>query len=230
MKRIISVFTFVLIFSVFGFGQAENSSCPTIEVIGPDSAIHSGEIMFFSALLNGKTSNYKVEYEWSVDQGTIINGQGSSVIQVSTEGLRETVIDATVVIRGLPAQCSNKASDKGVVIGAVIGEPYDRYGKIPLHDELPRIDNLLIEMKLNPDYEGFILINAEKPERIPQIKKHIQRLVRHIKMRKTAIERITFAIEIAGYDSTFLILVPQGASIPECENCEIIRGEEVILK
>ena len=81
--------------------------CPSLSVTGPSSAmLDSGETMTFSANVSGGSQDQSdVTYNWSVDQGTIIEGQGTPVITVDTNGLENTTVTASVVIGGLCESC-----------------------------------------------------------------------------------------------------------------------------
>ena len=80
-------------------------TCPAISVTGPSSVVQPGETMTFTANVSGG-SQTDVTYDWSVDKGTIIEGQGTPVITVSTEGLSDTTVTATVLVGGLCEKCA----------------------------------------------------------------------------------------------------------------------------
>ena len=64
----------------------ELCTCPTVSVTGPSAVVQPGETMTFTANVSGG-SQTDATYNWSVDKGTIVEGQGTPVITVSTEGL-----------------------------------------------------------------------------------------------------------------------------------------------
>ena len=99
--------------------------------------------MFFSASVGSQEKNYNVKYKWTVDKGKIINGQGTTTIQVSAEGLQDVVIYATFEIEGLPNDCVSKDSDAAVIASVPIGEPYEYYEKLPTDEEIARFDAFL---------------------------------------------------------------------------------------
>ena len=49
--------------------------------------LYPGETMSFSVLIQGEGKN-NLKYKWTVDKGTIVEGEETTVVQVSTEGLK----------------------------------------------------------------------------------------------------------------------------------------------
>lgn len=93
-------------------------SCPTLSVTGPTIPIQPGDLMSFTANISGGNQR-AVNYNWSVSQGTIVSGQGTSFITVDTFGLSNKSITATVSISdGNCSECFISASETGVVAGS----------------------------------------------------------------------------------------------------------------
>lgn len=226
MKRIYPIVIFLVLFNYYLSAQNESSQCPLITVDGPNSYIQPGEIMTFSALIQGKAGT-DLKYRWTTDKGIILEGQGTKVIHVSTEGLSSTVVTATFEIQGLEKDCNNKNSEVGVVSQILFIEPVDSYGKISWEDESMKLDSLLITIQQNPGDKGYIKITTAKNESIINIKKHVGKLVKHIKSRGLSPGRFIFAIEKSEDHRTILMTVSEDAEIPKCENCEIIIGSDV---
>jgi hypothetical protein len=93
---------------------------------------------------------------------------------------------------------------------------------------LARLDAFFIALMNNPDDRGFIQISVGENDTIEQIKKHIQKLIRHVKYRKFPAERLIFAIEkIEKLESstTRLLRLPRDVELP-CDKCEIINGKD----
>ena len=113
-----------------------------------------------------------------------------------------------------------------IAAGIACGLPFDEYDKIEWSDELARLDSFFIRLQEDSDSEGFVWMMIDEKESLESAKKHIARLVKHIKFRKAAKDKIIFAIEKSNYHRTRLIIVPDGAELPGCENCEIIKGKD----
>jgi hypothetical protein len=223
MKEILSTIIFVLLFCLSAFAQNGSSQCPLVTIFGPTSVAYPGDTMSFSVLIQGEGKN-NLKYKWTVDKGTILEGQGTSAVHISTEGLSDVIITATFEIEGLPDSCQNKFQEVGVVVTIGCGLPADEYGKLPLEDELARMDAFLIELQINSEDQGFIWIKTGENETIEDVKKHVQKLVEHIKFRKVSIDKFIFAIEKSDSRMTRLMRISKTQELPECENCEIIKG------
>ncbi len=227
MKQILSLIIFTLALCFSAFAQIDKLPCPNMEIIAPVSVVQPGETMFFSVSVGSEVKNYDVKYKWTVDRGTIINGQNTNTIQISTKGLSDTTVNAKFEIEGLPENCESKISEIGVIAQELPVEPYDQYRKISLLEEVVRLDSFIIALQQYPDSKGFIWITINEKATAESAKKHIRRLVKHIKFRKFAKERIIFAVEKSSNHHTILVIVPNGAEFPSCEKCEIIKGKDL---
>lgn len=227
MKKILSLVFIVIILTASIFGQSDNQTCPKIEIIGPTAAIREGDIMTFSVSPKTRIKNEKAIFIWSVNYGKIIKGQGTSEIEVDTNGIDDTVLTATLQISNLPLGCKNSFSEIGVVFTIIDPVLTDTYGKISLKEELERIDLLLIELQNAPDATGFVWIRLDDTESIESAKKRVEQLVKHIKYRGFLKERIVFAIEKTNVLETELIRLPSGLKFPNCGNCEIIKASDI---
>lgn len=218
---------FVLLFCISTFAQNGSSQCPLVTIIEPNSAVQPGETISFSVLIQGKVKD-TLEFSWNIDKGVILEGQGTSEIHVSTEGLDSETVTATFEIEGLSNSCQSKFQVVGIVAPTIgCGLPTDEYGKIPFDDELLRIDSFLIELQQDSEYQGFIWIKTDENETVAGIKKHIQKLVKHIKFRKVPIDKFIFAIEKSDSHITRLVRVSKFNELPKCEDCEIIKGSDI---
>ncbi len=224
-----TIFTLFLIaaFCIFSFAQTEKPVCPTIKVVGPDSVLRVDETAFFSAELGGEAKNYKIEYEWKVENGEIAGGQGTSQIKVLPKE-HGANLKATVAIKGLPENCSNiKSEVAGIATNICDRIEFDNYGKIPLMDEIARLDNFMASLSQDESYKGYIHITTDKDESIEEVKEHIQLLLKHIRFREFPKEKIIFAIEKSERHSTTLRIITEDMEITVCENCEIIKGKDL---
>jgi hypothetical protein len=226
MKQVIFTTILVFCFGLSVFAQNEFSSCPKIEVTG-GGVVPTGGPMFFTAKLNEAAKNLNLEYDWTVSIGKISDGQNSSSIKIETTGLSNLNITATVKIKGLSENCANIASETGSVAPLPIGEPYDRYGKISISDELGRFDGFIFSLRENPNSKGFLVMNVAKNETFEQTKRRILKLLRITNLRKFPKERLIFALRKSTYIQTTAWIVPESAEFPECDGCLIINGKDL---
>lgn len=131
--------------------------CPTISVTGPSSAVEPGQTMTFTANVSGGSQS-DVTYNWTVSAGTIVEGQGTPTITVSTEGLSDTTITATVDIGGsLCEKCPTSDSETGVVASVPVAVPIDEFGPLANDDVKARLDSFASDLQANPDAQGYII-------------------------------------------------------------------------
>jgi hypothetical protein len=185
--------------------------CPTVSVTGPSAVVQPGETMTFTANLNGGSQDAPT-YNWTVSTGTIVEGQGTPTITVSTEGLRDVTITATVDIGGLCTTCGQlSGSETGVVAGIVEPQLTDEFGPLANDDVRQRIDNFFVALQNDPSAQGYI-INYGPARQVTAR----ERLIRnHIAFRKFDASRIVIVNGgVTEEINTKLWLVPQGATPP----------------
>lgn len=94
--------------------------CPSLSVTGPTTPTKAGENMVFTANVSGGSQD-TVTYKWTVSEGKIAEGQGTSQILVKTTSeMKGRLITATVEIGGINGlcyggECQNNASASGEV-------------------------------------------------------------------------------------------------------------------
>ena len=222
MKQTTFTFILILTFCVFSFAQNEKSLCPKIKLTAPDSMLRVDEPAFFTVELSEEAKNFKVEYQWTVERGEIAGGQGTSQITVLPK-IDGANLKATVKIKNLPENCSDTESELTGIAHKIPECPADSYGKIPLEDELARLDSSMANLMGSPETQAFIILYRDQTESAEQTKKHIQKLIKHIKFREFPKERITFALNKTDFYSTVIYIMLYKTKTPVCENCEIIK-------
>lgn len=184
---------FILVFSFTAVGQTQNNSdCPTISVIGPASVIQTGETMTFTANVSGIDSD-KIEYQWSVNKGTIIEGLGTTVISVDTTGLDGTTITATVKIKGLPSICSNLVSETAIVAPiCILPIALDEFRKLSKNDEKARLYMLVLELQQKGESNALIILYHMPKDNKNTLSKRVERIKDFlIKENKISEERLS---------------------------------------
>jgi hypothetical protein len=214
MKQIFFTFILALFFSFSAFAQNQNQLCSKMP--GTGGVVEAGTPMKFVATLSGKTDNLTLEYEWKVSAGTIVSGQGTCSITVDTTGLADgTNITAEVTVKGLPEGCPNMASETGsIAVPKIIGEPLDRFGKLPRDEVKARMDALFVALGNEPNAQGYI-INYGTDKEIAAREKIFRDA---IAFRKYDVSRITFIRGGANPNGegiwTIVWIVPPGAEPP----------------
>src|SRR6185295_18650818 len=78
--------------------------CPTLSVNAPDN-VNEGSSFFVTSNVAGGDPKVTPTYNWLISAGTISKGQGTSTIEVATNGLGTQTITATVEIGGFVRTC-----------------------------------------------------------------------------------------------------------------------------
>lgn len=227
MKKTLLFLNFILMFCLSTVAQNETFPCPKVSVTGPDSVLRSGEMITFTASILSEIKHKNLKYNWSVDKGLLIKGQNTNTIRVSTEGLSDTTIIASVEIELLNQQCESIASQTGVVAPLIEIQDYDDYGKVPFVEELTRFDPLIYQLQQNSEYQGYVLMRINNDEKISDVKKHIRKLIKYIKSRKLSADRFIFAIEKSDVHSTRLMTILKNEEFSVCISCEIIKPSDL---
>ena len=185
--------------------------CPTVSVTGPSATVKPGETMTFTANVNGGSQDSPT-YNWTVDKGTIVEGQGTPTITVSTEGLNDTTLTATVDIGGLCATCPQVSdSETGVIAGRPVARMTDEFGPLANDEVRARLDAYFVELQNDPSAQGYI-INYGPARQVAAREKLIRN---HIAFRKFDASRIVIVNGgTADEINTKLWVVPQGADAP----------------
>ncbi len=181
--------------------------CPQVSITAPPSAVNPGDNMTFTANVSGGSQS-NVTYEWSVDKGSIISGQGTPTITVSTSGLSDTTINATAKVGGLCDTCPPTYSEAGIVGRNPQPTLVDEFGNIQNNDVRQRLDAFFVELQNDPSATGYI-VNYGSAR---QVNRRVRLIRNHIRLRGFPADRIVFVS--GGVESqirTKLWKVPAGA-------------------
>ena len=157
----------------------------------------------------------RINYQWSVDKGTIVEGQGEPFILVSTEGLIDTIVTANVEIKGISDDCAKSSTRTGVVSGG--GDPivFDDFEKLPKKDEKARLSALVSELKDDLETKAFIILyHPSKNKR--QYESRVSRL-KNFLIRDNKIPAKRIFVVLGGDESeerTRIYIVPKGIELP----------------
>lgn len=189
----------------------EECECPTsISVSDAPVAAAPGENLTFTATITGG-SQESPTYSWSVDKGSIVSGQGTSTITVSTEDLDDTTVTATVTVGGLCNTCTNN-SDSGTGIVSAKPTPVgrDEFGNISNNDVKARLDPYSADLQADPNSVGYIINYGSSEDVIER-----EKLIRNYLIINRGIDasRLVFIVgdEAEPVIRTRLWIVPAGA-------------------
>jgi hypothetical protein len=131
--------------------------CPELTVTGPTSAMRPGDRMTFTARISGGTQD-DLSYQWTVDKGKIVSGQGTPTITVGTEGLNDETITARVSVRGdFMETCQVEASESGVIIGIPQPREVARLTNPNCDYHMAVLDSFFNDLQNDPTATGYII-------------------------------------------------------------------------
>lgn len=189
-------------------------TCPTWSVNGPSSITQPGDNMTFTANVSGGSQS-SATFNWTVSNGTITSGQGTTAITVATNAdMAGQTVTATLEVGGLCAECDRVRSASGEIAQKEVIKPdprrVDEFGKMPNDDVKNRLDSFFNELNADPSSKGYI-INYGTAKEAARLEKLIND---HIRFRSFDASRITM-VRGAGTDTnTQLWVVPAGADNP----------------
>ena len=187
-------------------------ACPTIGVDGPSGTTNPGDSITFVANVSGG-SQADVTYNWSVSNGTITSGQGTSTITVATTAdMAGSNVTATVEVGGLCAECPRSDSETAPIAPPIGVIPGPECGNCVPDELKAKVDELIILMNNYPNAQVYVLDYGTPA----QIKKRRADLQKAFTFRKVDMGRITWVDggDTRGGVYTKFTLVPPGATPP----------------
>ena len=239
MKQINLILIVVITFCITTIAQ--ENTCPKINLTVPDSFLYPEHPVTFTAKVEGEKQTNKLEYFWIFSGGKIIKGQGESTVEFEpNEEDNNGQLAVAVKVTGLPSNCPDTVSQFVIVAGLPIGEPVEELGKVSFNRYKLSLDNFLIAVVNNPDYEGLIVLDFNKSDSRNYKISLLKNIIKFLDFRKFDKKQITFAISESDYEQTVFWIVPQGAKFPKSstkgykrvseENYQIVKAEELIQK
>ncbi len=211
------LFIVILFLNLFSLSLYAQKDCPKINISGPSFITQSGEPMVFTANIENADEKYIKSYIWTVDNGTIIEGQGTSSIKVDTNGLSGQTITATLTLSldDFLKDCGNTASEVGVITEMPKARLIERMQNPNCEYRQMIMDVFFTELNNDPNAMGYIFTFGS-PRRVAEVERKIRA---NLKWRKFDSSRITF-VNGGGRSKKPTIefwLVPIGADIPTPE-------------
>ena len=226
MKQIIFTAILISAFCLAASAQANENPCPSISLSGPAGLTQPGETVLYVAEIGKEAEKYNIEYIWTVENGKIIEGQGTNSLKfLPNEGGNEISSTVRLEIRGFPKQCTNTASASLSIHilrpPAPTTDPVDEYGKVSSGDEKARMDNFFTQLLNDPTAEGIIKVPNDK-----DLMRHLAFLNNYTNFRNFDKTRISFLVANKNEQLTQLWVIPAGAEMLKCEDCLIIKAED----
>jgi hypothetical protein len=210
----------ILVAYVCGYSQ----QCPKIQIHGPEGVwiLNTGRPIPFEVEVLPSQSPH-LTFDWIVSVGIIVEGRGTSAIQVDVHGLSNQPLEASVRVRGLPSGCSDTATTSASLVRTGDFSPIDEFAwKIGKMDEGARLDSLGIQLAANsPNINAYIIIDTQHSMRA--VKARVERMRRWLftKRKYKDQTRFVFLLTNSGNEVIRFWLFPSATDI--CKECQEIK-------
>ena len=188
-------------------------SCPEVRVSCPENPTDKAPVTF-TASISGGTPGVVPAYNWTVSNGHILSGQGTSSITVDTAGLSGQTINATVDVGGYGIPCPQSCSVSLPI--QEISRKFDEYYDIARNDEKARLDNYAIELQSEPSRQGYIIVYPKRKAKSHEAQQRAERISDYL-INSRGIDASRFTVKIGTARETWLVelwVIPQGAPPP----------------
>lgn len=141
--------------------------CVDVTASGP-ARVPEGTPITYNARLSDPSAS--VTYNWTVSAGSIIEGQGTSNITVSTASQGGKTITATVELGGIPPECQPRTSSASTDVEGKPEPPTAKPVIAPqearsFNDDKAQLDAIAIEMQNDPTATGIFIVHAGNKSR-----------------------------------------------------------------
>lgn len=230
MRRLALTLTLASLTTLFVGGARARRvhQCPVVDVSCPDTGA-PGTPVTFTANVSGRPADVNPTYNWVVSAGTVTSGQGTSSITVDTTGMPpNSVLTATVDLKGLPESCPASTSCSTAVPGHVgYHDKIDEYGNIRFEDEKARLDNYAIELRNWDEGVGYIIAYGGRVSRRGEALRRAERAKRYItEVRGVPVSRVV-AMDGGYRDSLTVELRLRSKGVPPPEPVPTVDPNEV---
>lgn len=194
-------------------------ACPVISVSCP-SDYKDGEPLNFTAKISGGNPNVVPVFSWTVSEGRIVQGQGTSSIKVDMTGVSARGPTGTVTVSGFDSACPATASCSLIIEHWDLSpKKFDSYGALPRKKEAMRLNAYAVELQKQPGTQAYLLAYGGRRGSAGEALKLATRSQKYlVESRGIDAERIVTLD--AGYREKLMIdlwIVPTGFNRPVAE-------------
>lgn len=134
--------------------ESRGPDCPVISVSQLESA-STGQTRIYKAYVKNGDPLVTPKFNWTVYEGKITSGQGTSEVSVETEGNKSFTV--TVEVTGYAANCANTSSIS-TIVHRLRSTKFDEYGDLKFSEERLRLDQFAWRLHNEPGSKGYIII------------------------------------------------------------------------
>lgn len=153
-------------------------SCPTVRIDCPDS-VAPDRLVTFSANVSGGSALLAPIYNWTVNAGHIIEGQGTPTIRVDPAGIGGQTLTASLDVRAAGLSCPASCA-VSVPVPKLECRKFDEFPRIPRNDEKARLDNFAIDLQNTPGSTAYVILYPAREARQGETEQHANRIVDYL--------------------------------------------------
>ena len=140
-----------------------SAECPTVTIDCPGGIASLTEPLTFTAYVADNNPNTPLSFNWIIEAGTIVSGQGTPTITVDQAELAGQTVTVKVEVARKTADpissCYQTATcSRQVSACAMTHRVFDMYEDISFKDEKERLDNFGIQLQNEPNMQGVIIV------------------------------------------------------------------------
>jgi hypothetical protein len=133
----------------------------------------------FSANVSGGSALLAPVYNWTVNAGHIIEGQGTPTIRVDTAGIGGQTLTASLDVRAAGLSCPASCA-VSVPVPKLECRKFDEFPRIPRNDEKARLDNFAIDLQNTPGSTAYVILYPSREARQGETEQHSNRIVDYL--------------------------------------------------
>jgi len=186
------------------------SACPSVSVSCVGTNKWCDPPFFFLATVSNTDPKQKISFEWTVANGQIVSGQGTSVIKVVGNLVNKT-LTASVKLIGLVPECTGLVASVSLVDWGRMAPPpvvVDEFGNVSADEVKWRLDSFAIHLLHQPGAMGYIVTDGKWSK--------AKRAIEYLVTKGLNAERLRY---VPGNKKKLLViklyLVPAGAVPPK---------------
>ncbi len=183
--------------------------CADINITGPAGLVRAGDTMTFTANVSGGNV---ATYNWSVDNGEIISGQGTNTITVQTTATMTGNVTATLDTTGDCPECARTVTGIGSIETLPEAQLIDTINAASNDDIKARFDALRIALSNDPAAQGYI-INYGTARQIATRERQIRTAISFLRIDPSRVTIVRGGDRGTGIE-TQVFVVPAGATPP----------------
>ena len=192
----------------------KKQDCPTISVSGPPGIIDPGDPFVFTSNVNGELPK-GISYLWTVSEGDIESGQGTSSIKVAAQWKTQINITASLKVVGLPAGCPFEFHETASVVCRCTPTFIDEFQITTAKIDRTKLDLLVGQLRNDDTSVGYIIEYFPSKTGRRVIDKKIEMITKYlVQIKKLRQEQFKIVIATSDANRTKLFTVPPGAEFP----------------